>query len=149
MLDTFLFHYNISNIHSIISMDHCCCPGGDLTKIHHNAQPLHEVSTPFHCSHHCSYHPFSLAKIPSNYHKKSQNTSPQPLFSGRLVKTPPLCMYSCLKTSLNLKNGWAYWWILDKSPLGHRTTALAVRTGLWGGIGWQQWWFLNATKLGM
>ena len=30
------------------------------------------------------YHPFSLAKILSNYHQKSQNTSPQPLFSARL-----------------------------------------------------------------
>ena len=28
-----------------------CSPRGDLTKNHHKAQPPHEISTPFHCSH--------------------------------------------------------------------------------------------------
>ena len=61
-------------------------PRGDLAKIHHKAQPPHydyEVSTPFHSTpllHQMIlwfYHPFSLVKIRSNCHRKSQNTSPQ------------------------------------------------------------------------
>ena len=34
------------------------------------------------------FYPFPLANIPSNYHKKTQITPPQPIFRGRLVKTP-------------------------------------------------------------
>ena len=34
------------------------------------------------------FYPFPLAKIPSNYRKKSQITSPHPIFSCALVKTP-------------------------------------------------------------
>ena len=67
------------------------------------------------------YHPFSIAKITSNYLKKSQNTSPQPPISGRLVKIPPFSRFHDLGTAgqkhpLNLRNGRSYWWILIKSP---------------------------------
>ena len=42
----------------------------------------------------CFFHPFSLAKIPSNYHEKDQITSPKPLFRGRLVKLNPFLDFS-------------------------------------------------------
>ena len=36
------------------------------------------------------YHPFLLAKIPSNYQKKESNYLSTTTFSGRIVKTPPM-----------------------------------------------------------
>ena len=81
-----------------------------MTKIYHKAQPPHEVSTPFHCSHQMILPSLYTCKNPPNYHKKNQNISlkVKPLFSGRHVKTSPfsifpLCRYSWPKAPLKLE----------------------------------------------
>ena len=56
----------------------------------------------------------SLEKTLKNS-KKSQVTSPQPLFTWWFVKTPPYLWFRCKGTAgqkhfLNVKNGWAYWY---------------------------------------
>ena len=76
---------------------------------HHTRLVPHSTARPI-----WFYHPFSLAKIPSNY--LSTTT-----YSGRLVRTPLFFRFHYAGTagqkhSLNLKNGWAYWWALAKSP---------------------------------
>ena len=99
---------------------------GDLTKIHNKAHPPYEVSASFSCSHQLIYHPFSLAKFHSNYHNKSQITSPQPLLVVDLWKHPLFPRFHYTGTAdqkhpKNLKNGWAYWWVLVKFPLSFLT----------------------------
>ena len=61
--------------------------GGDLIKIHQKAQPPYE-DTPFHYSLQLILPSLSFAKIPSNFHKKSQITSPLPLLVVDLWKHP-------------------------------------------------------------
>ena len=39
------------------------------------------------------FYSFPLGKIPANYHKKSQITSPQPIFIGGLVNTPSFARF--------------------------------------------------------
>ena len=48
-----------------------------------------------------------LAKVFSSYHKDSQITSPPPIFSGRLVKTPPFSRFHYPYTAgQNTPNTW-------------------------------------------
>ena len=58
--------------------------GGGLPQIH--PMTLAPYSTPLTRG---LFSPFPLAKIPSNYQKKSQITTPQLIFSDELVKSPP------------------------------------------------------------
>ena len=107
---------------------------GDLTKIYHKAQPPHEVSTPFHCSHQMILPSLYTCKNPPNYHKNNQNTSlkVKQLFIGRHVKTSPFSIYfhyagtAGQKHPWNLKNGWAYRWILVKFPPGQSFQLLGL-----------------------
>ena len=62
------------------------------------------------------YHPFSLAKILSNYHQKSQNTPPQPLFSARLdLWKHPLLLDFTMEVQL-VKNSPKTWKMAE--PVG-------------------------------
>ena len=89
---------------------YCCNEsqrGGDLTKIHHKAQQPHEVSPHSTALTRWLYHPFSLAKKPSNYLKKCQVLSTQLFVVVDWWKHPLFLdftmQYSWLKTLLKLE----------------------------------------------
>ena len=63
-------------------------PRGDLIKKHHKAQPPHEVSTKFHCSHQMILQSPSTCKNPLKSPQKESNYLSTTNFSGGLVKPP-------------------------------------------------------------
>ena len=90
-----------------------------MTKIHHKAQPPHEVSSPFHCS--CQiilpYHTFSLTKIPSITSKRVKIPLHKWFSLVTLQKNPfSRFHYAVIAGQKHLKIGRAYWWILVKFP---------------------------------
>ena len=65
------------------------CPGaGDWTKIHHKAQPPHEVSATFHCSNRMIFPSLFTYRNPIKLPQKVSNKLP--LHNHFLVKTPLL-----------------------------------------------------------
>ena len=88
-----------------------------MTKIHHKAQPPHEVNTSFHCSNQVILPSLFTCRNPLKLPQKCQITSLQPLFSGN---TPSSRFHNAGTTGQkhhkNVNNNLAYGKILIKSP---------------------------------
>ena len=81
--------------------------GADLAKNHHEAQPPHELSTPFHCSHQMILPSLSTGKNPLKSPQKESNYHFTTTFSGRLVKTPSVSRFHYAGTaSQNTPKTW-------------------------------------------
>ena len=91
-----------------------------MIKKHHKAQPPHEVSTKFHCSHQMILQSPSTSKNPLKSPQKESNYLSTTNFSGGLVKPPFFLDFSRFSLCRTACQKHPYWWILVKSPPGIR-----------------------------